>query len=66
MKRSMIAAVGVCALTLVSVASASNSACPGKDGKQPGVLTACPEKNPPKPSVVAACPGKEAKKPSVA
>lgn len=66
MNRSVIVAVGVCALTLGSLASSLASACPGKDPKQPSVLTACPDKAPPKPSVVAACPGKDAKKPSVA
>lgn len=66
MNRSLIAAVGVCALTLGSLAPSLVSACPGKDNKQPGVLTACPDKAPPKPSVLAACPDKDAKKPSVA
>jgi hypothetical protein len=66
MKRSMFVAVGVCALTFASLAPSLVSACPDKDGKQPGVLTACPDKDPPKPSVLAACPGKDAKKPGVA
>ncbi|MEY4511804.1 MAG: hypothetical protein RLZZ450_3926 [Pseudomonadota bacterium] len=51
MNRSMIAAVGVCALTFVNLASTAASACPGKEPKQPSVLTACPDKAPPKPSV---------------
>jgi hypothetical protein len=66
MNRSILAVVGMCALTFVSLAPASASACPGKDTKQPGVLTLCPDKAPPKPSLLTLCPDKAPPKPSVA
>jgi hypothetical protein len=61
MNRTMLGLVGICALTLASLAPAVARACP--DPKKPPVQTACPD-DPKKPSIDA-CPGDDTKKPSV-
>jgi hypothetical protein len=55
MTRAILSVVGVCALTLATLASSASAACPGGDGDKKGGGTGleCPKDGSPKPPASA-------------